>query len=241
MPRRPPARLLRALAVGLLAAGLAGLLAATGTLAGFERDALDERYQVRGTHATPDVVVVGIDEDTLAVDFPFRRALHARAIRALLAADARAIAYDVQFSDARATARATRRCCAQPTDPRVVLGTAEVFRTAFPRSSAVERLQRQGRDRLGAHAGRRRRRLATPRRPRAGPPRTAVLAADGTPDAGAHPIDYAGPPGTVREIPFLDVLDGRFDRAAVRGRIVVVGATALTLQGQLRRRRRATP
>jgi len=100
MPRRPPARLLRALVVGLLAAGIAGLLAAAGTLDGLERDALGTRYDVRGPRAAPDVIVVGIDEDA-AVRFPFSRALHARAIRGLLAAGARAIAYDVQFSTPR--------------------------------------------------------------------------------------------------------------------------------------------
>jgi adenylate cyclase len=231
MPRRPPARLARALVVGLLAAGVAGLLVATGTLAGFERDTLDERYHVRGTHTAPDVVVVGIDEDTAAaLDFPFSRRFHARAIRRLLAAGPRAIAYDVQFSSPRdrpgdeALLRALD-------DPRVMLGTAELFRDGTPAVLGIERLQRQG-----THIGS----VLLPvdddgvwRRMEArvqGLAALSVLAAQGDARAGEHPIDFAGPPGTIGEIPFLDVLDGRFDRGAVHGRIVVVGPTALTLK-----------
>jgi adenylate cyclase len=61
-------------------------------------------------------------------------------------------------------------------------------------------------------------------------PALSVLAARGSQDAGEHAIDFSGPPGTIQEIPFLDVASGHFDRATVRGRIVVVGATALTLK-----------
>jgi adenylate cyclase len=230
MPRRHPARLLRALVVGLLAAGIASGLIATGTLAGLERDALDARYDVRGTHATPDVVVVGIDEDTTAtLDFPFSRAQHARAIRTLLAADAQAIAYDVQFSTPRdrpgdeALLRALD-------DPRVVLGTAEVFRDGTPAVLGIRRLQRQG-TRIGSTLlpvdddGVWRR--IDPRVQRL--PALSVLAARADIAAGERPIDFAGPPGTIHELSFLDVVDGRFDIAAVRDRIIVVGATAVDL------------
>jgi adenylate cyclase len=231
MPRRPPARHLRALVVGVVAAAVAGLLAATGTLAGFERDALDERYQLRGTHATPDVVIVGIDEDTVArYGFPFPRRLHARAVDTLLAAGARTVAYDVQFSDAKDPAddRALLRALG---DPRVVLGTAEVFRDGAPAVLGARRLERAG-TRIGSvllpiDADGVWRRLETRVQ---GLPAMSVLAARGDADTGEHPIDFAGPPGTIRELSFLDVLDHRFDHAAVRGLIVVVGPTALTLK-----------
>jgi adenylate cyclase len=231
MPRRPPARPIRALVVGLLAAGLAGLLVATGTLTGFERNALDERYQVRGGHATPDVVLVGIDENTAAkLGFPFRRNLHARVIKALLDADARIVAYDVQFSDPkrRDDDLALLRALG---DPRVVLGTAEVFHDGRPAVLRATQLEGHG-TQIGS--------VLLPvddddawRRMDArvqGLTAFSVLAASGDASAGEHPIDFAGPPGTIHEIPFLDVLHDRFDHAAVRGRIVVVGATALTLK-----------
>jgi adenylate cyclase len=231
MPRRPPARLVRALVVGVLAAGAAGLLVATGTLAGFERNSLDERYRVRGSHPAPDVVMVGIDEATAAkLGFPFPRRLHAQAIRALLRARPRTLAYDVQFSDPKDPTedRALLRALG---DPRVVLGTAEVYRDGTPAVLGVRRLRRDG-TRFGSTLfpidddGVWRQLDARVQ----GLPALSVLAARGDPDAGTHPIDFAGPPGTVREISFLDVLDGHFDRAATRGRIVVVGATAPTLK-----------
>jgi adenylate cyclase len=43
-------------------------------------------------------------------------------------------------------------------------------------------------------------------------------------------IDFVGPPGAVPFISFSTVLDGKFDPAIVRGKVVVVGATAPTLQ-----------
>ena len=48
------------------------------------------------------------------------------------------------------------------------------------------------------------------------------------------PIDYAGPPGTLRAISYSRVLDGRFARDAVAGKIVIVGATALVAAGPAR-------
>jgi adenylate cyclase len=230
MPRRPPARLARALVVGLLATGLAGLLVATGTLAGFERSTVDERYQVRGTQPAPDVVVVGIDEDTTAnYGYPLRRTLHARAIDALLAAGARTVVYDVQFSDPKDRAGDLALLRALD-DRRVVLGTVEVFRDGTPAVLGVERLER-GRTRIGS--------TLLPvdddgvwRRVDAqvdGLPAISVLAGGGRRNGGEAPIDFAGPPGTIHEVPFIDVVQGSFDPAQVRGRIVVVGATATAL------------
>jgi len=44
------------------------------------------------------------------------------------------------------------------------------------------------------------------------------------------PIDYAGPPGTVAAIPYWRVYANDFPAAAVRGKIVIVGASAPRLQ-----------
>ncbi len=48
-------------------------------------------------------------------------------------------------------------------------------------------------------------------------------------DGGAW-IDYPGPPGTIRTVSFVDVEDGRVDPALLRGKVVVVGATAQSLK-----------
>ena len=63
-------------------------------------EAADAGVSVRGAHAAPDVVVVGIDARTLATDqrFAFPRTLHVRVIDGLRRAGAKVIAYDVQFT-----------------------------------------------------------------------------------------------------------------------------------------------
>jgi adenylate cyclase len=44
------------------------------------------------------------------------------------------------------------------------------------------------------------------------------------------PIDYPGPPGTVPDLPYWQVYENKFPAAAVRGKIVIVGASAPELQ-----------
>ena len=43
-------------------------------------------------------------------------------------------------------------------------------------------------------------------------------------------IDYRGPPGTLRNIPYSRVLEGKVPDSAFRGKTVIVGATAPSLQ-----------
>jgi adenylate cyclase len=223
-------RSLRALLAGLLAAAVAGGVAATGLLDGVDRSLTDARYTLRGTHAAPAVAVVAIDSESIARDgpWPFRRALHARAIRRLLAAGARGVVYDVQFSEPSAHPADDRALVAAAADRRVVLATVAVTRAGRPVVIGLDRL-RAG----GGQAGfalfpvdadgvwrRMQGRVA-------GVPTIDALATHGAGGIGSatHPIDFAGPAGHVRTLSFDAVLHGRFDPAAVRGRIVVVGLT----------------
>jgi adenylate cyclase len=236
MPRRPPDRLLRALVVGLLAAAAAGALAWIhgGPDERVEQSLVDARYAVRGEHALPDVVVVAIDEPSfgeLRLRWPFPRAVHARAIRALLRAGARMVVYDVQFSEP-SDRRDDRALLTAAANRRVVLATTE--RDGDGQPSVVG-----GARALAARGGR----VGMALLPVDGDgvwrhvqgrvasvPQLSVLAAGGDPSTPARPIDFAGPAGTVRTVSFWRVLRARFDRRAVRGRIVVVGATAASLQ-----------
>src|SRR5579875_1235317 len=112
-------------------AALAGLVAwSTGAWTRVENDTIDMRFSLRGSEPPPsDVAVVGIDDRTfgaLGLRWPFPRRLDGRVIRILHADGARAIAFDVQFTE--------------PSDPRddlalfhavaaarhVVLATTEV-------------------------------------------------------------------------------------------------------------------
>jgi len=236
MPRRPPARLLRALVVGLLAAASAGGLALIdgGPVERAELSLVDARFAVRGEHALPDVVLVAIDQPTfgrLPYRWPYPRWIHALAIRRLLRAGARTVAYDVQFSEP-SNRRDDRELLAAAADSRVILGTTELDPRGRPAIVGGARtLQRVG-DRIGT--------TLFPvdgdgvwRRVQGrilGVPQFSVLTAGGDPGAPPRPIDFAGPAGTVRTISFWRVASGRFDRALVRGRIVVVGASAPSLQ-----------
>ena len=51
-----------------------------------------------------------------------------------------------------------------------------------------------------------------------------------TPPGDSARIDFPGPPGTIPALSFSDVERGSFDADAVRGKVVVIGATAPDLQ-----------
>jgi adenylate cyclase len=229
-------RLPRALLVGLVACAAAGGVTATGLLDRAEDATVDERFVLREALHAPgpphDVVVVGIDDASfrqLDLQWPLPRALHARAIRALLAAGARRVVYDVQFterSDAPDGDRALLRAAA---DPRVVLGTTERDENGAPAilggASALAA--------SGGHVG-----FATfpvdgdgiwrDLDARDGEvPALAVLGAGRSATAPTRPIDFTR---QVVEIPFSSVVEGELDPAAVRGKIVAVGATTTSLR-----------
>ena len=82
--RRPVPRTALTIAVGLLAAGIALVVGATGLLDDLELQTVDKRFDIRGTQPPPKgVVVVGIDDQSLAdigLRTPYPRSLHAKVI-----------------------------------------------------------------------------------------------------------------------------------------------------------------
>ena len=192
----------------------------SGVWTGLENGSIDARFALRGAVRPSDVVVVGVDDATLnrltangyPLQWPFPRRLDAQAIDRLKADGARAIVYDVQFTE--------------PTDPRndlalyhavaharnVVLATSETdagghtdvlggdanVASAHARVGAanlvtdatgVYREYPFAVNGLGS--------LAVVAAARAGRP---VQARSFSSDAAL--IDFRGPPGTVREVPF---------------------------------------
>lgn len=221
--------------MGLAAAALAGGLAALdgGPEERIEQSLLDARYAIRGGHELPDVVFVDIDDDTLGrldMRWPYPRWVHAQALSELLDAGARTVLHDVQFSE-RSNRRDDAALLDVAADPRVVLVTTELDADRQPAvlGGARRLLARGGRigwaefpvDSDGV--------MRSIEARVNGVPQASVLAAGGDPDAGRHPIDFAGPAGTVRTIPFWRVATGRFRRALVTDRIVVVGTSASSL------------
>jgi adenylate cyclase len=229
-------RLRRALLVALAACAAAVGIAATGLLDRAEDATVDERFALRETLHAPgpprDVVVVGIDEASfrqLKQQWPLPRGLHARAIRTLLAAGARRVVYDVQFTEPSDEPDGDRALLRAAADPRVVLGTTE-------RDEAGAPAVLDGASALAAGGGR----VGFATFPVDGDgvwrelqardgaiPALAVLGAGGSAAAPTRPIDFTR---QVVEIPFSSVVGGELDPAAVRDKVVAVGATATSLR-----------
>jgi adenylate cyclase len=237
--------------VAVLAAGIGVLAYATHLLRRSELQTIDARFSVRGKQAPPsDVVLVSIDSSTQQElrnhkqpsEFPFPRRYYAEVIDHLREAGAKVIAMDIEFthptteSEDNALFEAVGRARG-----KTVLGTIEVAkggrtevlggpehlsevgaRAAFiglpeDTDGAIRRFSYAFE---GLHS------LAV----------TAVETASGKPipasrfEGGTLPVDFTGPAGTVRSIPFYQALTDRFSPSAVSGKIVIVGATSQILQ-----------
>ncbi len=255
MRRRAWQRRKRLLLAVVTAATVAlGLLAyATGLLYPLEAHSINARFSIRGTRPAlvNDFVVVQIDEPTfnyfrdhnLASNWPFPRRYHAIVIDHLLAAGAKLIAFDIQFT--------------QPTDPTDDNALIEAVNRAHNMVLATEAVAAHGQTgvlggpsvqkQVGAHVGDS---TVIPdsqgviremQHSYQGIDTFAVAIASGaaghaigaqTFGGATHPVPiaYAGPPGTVTSLPYWRVYADRFPRAAVKGKVVIVGASAPTLQ-----------
>jgi adenylate cyclase len=95
-----------------------------------ELDTVDARFTVRGDRPAPkDVVVVKIDDVTfndLQQRFPFPRSVHAKLVDRLRRSGAKAIAYDVQFTEPTEEKEDNALIDAVDRANSVVLSTTEV-------------------------------------------------------------------------------------------------------------------
>jgi adenylate cyclase len=220
--------------VGLVAAAVGVVGSSSHVLRRPELATVDARFDVRGTQPPPeDVVVVGLDAKSLqklGERPPIPRRLHARMIDRLLRADARVIAYDLQFQGRTTPADDNALFNALDRARGVVLGTSIV--RAGP-ETPFDPLAKATGSVLGStnFPDRSARGGAIRRFPYSelGLPTFALAAAGVHPDRdrfagdGAW-IDFAGPAGTVTTLPFWEVLAGRH-AGVLRGKIVVVGLT----------------
>jgi adenylate cyclase len=239
------ARLTGLLLVALVSCALGLITYGTDMLRSLDLTTVDTRFSIRGEQQRPDeVVVVAIDGETfsqLALQWPFPRHVHARVIERLDAAGAAAIAYDVQFTEPTVPKEDAALIEAVDRANGVVLSTTEVNSRGESNVFGGERVVRQ----VGARAastvvqadpGGVLRRFPLSFDGLVGLPVAAVEAATGRPvdrgDAGSSEpwIDYRGGPGTIRSFPFYKVLRGQVPAAELRDKIVVVGATAPSLQ-----------
>lgn len=247
--RRKRIRLALMLSVALVAGGGGIAIYQTHALRWLELDSIDARFSVRGDQAVPrSVAVVAIDSRTFdafyrrKVRWPFPRHLYADAIRVLDRAGASVIVYDIQFTEPSPhiaddialydAAKAARN---------VVFGTSEIGRDGSTRilggdanvraahalpASAQYNLDSGGVIRRIPYQtdGLRTMPVVAYERGHGRPPSHAGFG------SGGAWIDFAGGPGRLPTVSFSDVLAKRFPANFFRGRIVVVGASAPSLQ-----------
>ena len=250
--RRHRLKIVLLLSCGVLLTALVLAVQHFGALDRPEFDTVDARFSVRGADTPPrDIVIVAIDATSFVeLDLRFQdwpRTFHARVLRNLERAGARAVIYDVEFVDPAAedsddialyeAAGAARPVLFATTEVDKEGGTgvfggdaatsaenlraigAGVGQAQLPNDSGgVIRRVSYSIDRLRALsvvAAERIERKPVPRRP----------ASDGT-----EWIDYAGPPGTIETVSFSRVYDNKIDADRLRGKVIVVGPTAPSLQ-----------
>ena len=233
------------LIVAVAATGLSLAAYATNALRRPELSTVDLRFAVRGTaHAPRDIVVVQVDDATFGYlnrRWPFPRRFHARVIDRLHAAGARVIGYDVQFTEQTDPADDNALITAVDAARPMVLATTETDTRGRSNVFGGVQAQRQ----VGARVGSA---LLAPdpdaiyrRVPFSvnGLRSFAVVLAEaaskrsvaaGRFGDGSVPIDFAGPQGTIPTISMSRVLQGHFPPNLFRGKIVIVGPSAPSLQ-----------
>jgi adenylate cyclase len=235
--------------VVLFAAAVGIILYATGLMGTLEAQSVDARFSVRGTQSQPDeIVIVGIDDQTSNElpkhRWPYPRSLEGRVIENLTKAGAKAIAVDIQFTAQTTPKQDNALIEAVEPAPGVVLSTTEVNKRGESRIFGGEEVVHEVHARAGdtvvpTESGGTTRKMfyefggltsfpvavaeeATGRH---------ISAAEFESDGKAW-IDFRGPPGTFREVPFSKVLKGKVPASVFRGKTVVIGATAPKLQDQ---------
>jgi adenylate cyclase len=244
--RRKRARLALMAAVAVLAAGIGVVAHAENLLRWLELQSIDARFGVRGTQPAPKgVAVVAVDARTFNERpddrWPFLRRRHAAAIQILHEAGAKVIVYDVQFTEPSNSEDDGMLYDAVYRAGNVVLGTSEIAKGGKTRILGGDKNVRAARARpasaqydLDPNGVIRRIPYETDGLKTM--PVVAYERAYGhTPDrSGFKPdgawIDFVGPPRTIRTLSFSQLLAHDFPADYFRGRIVVVGASAPSLQ-----------
>lgn len=232
--------------VALVAAAVGIVFYATGLMKALEAQSVDARFAVRGTQSTPDeIVVVGVDDETFNelpnTRWPFPRSLEGRVIRTLTKDGAKAIAIDIQFTEATTPAQDNALIEAVQRAPGVVLSTTETNKRGESRIFGGEEVVHE----FGARAGDTVVPVESGGTTRkmyyefGGLTSFPVVAAEATTGRHISPdefedgkawIDFRGPPGTLHEVSFGRVLHGKVPGSVFRGKTVVIGATAPSLQ-----------
>lgn len=232
---------------GLIITGLiavcVGLAAQfSGALTTVEGTSVDVRHRLTAANGAPDVVIVDVDDETFArlgPQWPLPRSDFARVVRRLNRAGARQIVFDVQFAEATTPEEdfalydelgrvggavlATNETDAQgrtnvlggDENLRQVASVAAASDIPYDSGGVVRRVPHS----VGAL------------------PTIAVAVAEREGrrpvrrefEPGGAWIDFAGPPGSIRTIPFSSVYREELDSRVFRNKIVIVGSSSPSL------------
>lgn len=239
------------LVIAALLGALAAALATGGWAWRLDRLVYDLGLALWTRPPPPGIVIVAIDDASIEAigRWPWRRAVHATLLEQIAAAKPRAIALDLVLSEPdadpqqdRLLAAAIRRAApvvlplaGLPPDPALrssaILGAAEpavdadgVLRHAYLRQTApggaAEPHMALALLRAGGEAPHPNVRVETD--------------ADGRPGAFGRRderllVRFAGPPGTVRRVSYVDLLAGAVPASELSGQYVLIGMTAIGL------------
>jgi adenylate cyclase len=239
------------LIVAVLAAGVGVLAHATNVLRRSELQTVDARFAIRGRQAPPaNVVLVLIDNATLQEfrqlhmhsQFPFPRSYDVRLIDRLREAGARTIALDLEFTNQttepedNALIEAIGRAHGKTVLAATEIGAAGATQVLGGGGVLQEVGTRAAEARLTVDGDGSVRRFAYSYSGLHSFPVVTMEVTTGrrvSPslfENGTLPIDYAGPPESIRSISYSAVLKGQFPPRDFRGMTVIVGASAPILQ-----------
>ena len=240
----PRTAALGALAATLLAAAVGIVIVRAPLLGGLEQSTLAARFALRSEPRPAGVAIVAIDDRSFAAlrhSWPFPRSWDGRVLEQLHRAGARAVFFDVQFTEPTTPAEDGALFDALGRTGGATLATTETdghghsdvlggganlalvhsqaAASAFPvdQGGVIDRLPYEL-DRLRTAP------VVVAERLHGHVPSVSLFG-----DGGAY-IDYQGPPGTFPTFSFSDILRGHFAPGAVRGKVIVIGATSPTLQ-----------
>lgn len=231
----------RGRASGAVILTLVILLSATGVFAPVTLGLVDVWFKSFGRPASGDVVVVQIDARSLMEldTWPWPRGRHAELLDRLSGAGADVVAFDIDFSSgsapaedaalaqaiARAAGKVVLASLVQPTGfenpalvetqpiavfrSNAVTGVANIFaERGIAREASLSFLGPEGKPRPGF---------------------AALVAGVSRAEDGLFSVDYSIDVKSIPHLSYVDVLNGQFDPGAVRGKRVVIGATAVEL------------
>lgn len=237
-------RLRTLLLAGALAIAVIAGASLTGTLEALEHDSVDMRFGLREDTPPKDVVVVAVDDVTfsdLRKQWPFPRSYFGKVTDILHDAGAREIVFDIQFTEAttededwalydaveraggavfatsETNGKGDHRILGGEENLRAIGATGAASNLPDEDSGVIRRFSNKADDleTIAATVARRQGRPVDP----------GVFAQDGT-----AWIDFRGGPGTVPTFSFSEVFDKHVAPQNFKDKIVVVGASAPTLQ-----------